>query len=307
MRTPRIAGNRTGILALLDEMIQSSATDIHLKVPGRPQLRLGDKLIPLPYETLTPDDTQALTRAVLELSREEIPISTLKDYRVSFGVEGKGRFRAQLSRQRGSLSLVIHRISTEVPSMDQLGNLNSSIDAIRSGSGLILVTGGRSRASVLAAMTQWYIQNVSGHIISIENPIEYLHRDAKAAISQREVGIDVESTAKGVEAALFQDPNALVIAEIPSAAEAELALRAAEEGILVLAGIPSLEGSEAVRLFARRFPAHREEEIASRVASLLKGVATSDAGRTTWNTLDAESRAELEAGRIFRPKLVVAA
>lgn len=306
MRTPRIAGNRTGILALLDEMIQSGATDIHLKVPGRPQLRLGDKLIPLPYEPLMPEDTQSLTRAVLELAREEIPISSLKDHRVSFGVEGKGRFRAQLSRQRGTLSLVIHRIATDVPSMDQLGNLSASTEAIRSGSGLILVTGGRSRASVLAAMTCWYIQNIPGHIISIENPIEYLHRDAKASISQREVGIDVESTARGVEAALFQDPNALVIAEIPSATEAELALRAAEEGVLVLVGIPSLEGSEAIRLFARRFPAHREEEIALRVASLLKGVVTSDHGKTTWHTLDAQSRAELESGRIFRPKLVAA-
>jgi twitching motility protein PilT len=291
------------MLSLLDELIQSGGTDIHLKVPGRPQLRIGDRLVPLPYEQLIPDDTLALARSVLELAREEVPLSTLRDHRVSFGVEGKGRFRAQLCRQRGTLSIVIHRIATDVPALESFGNLEGAVEAIR-GSGLILVTGGRSRQQVLASLTRCYLQQIPGHLISIENPIEFLHRDARACISQREVGIDVESTAQGIEASLFQDPNALVVSEVPTAAEAELVLRAAEEGILVIAGLPASEGAEAIRMFARRFPSHREEEVASRVASLLKGVITMEGTSAHWRTLDDDSRMELEAGRVFRPRLV---
>jgi len=305
MHSLKILGNRNGLLALLDEMLRADGTDLHLKVPGRPQIRTNKRLVPLSYDPLTPDDTQTIARVILEMAREEAALGSLRDHRVCFGVEGKGRFRAQISKQRGSLSIVIHSIATEAPTLSRLGILDGANSVIQQGKGLILVTGGRNRQAAIAAMVKQYNQNISGHIISIENPIEYLHRDSRACVSQREVGIDVLSVADGIEAALYQDPDALAVSDVASTQDAELVLRAAEEGLMVFAGIAAPDGGEAVRVFARRFPSHREEEVASRVAGVIAGVIHINAmGMARWMTLDAQSRLDLEAGKVFRPRLV---
>jgi twitching motility protein PilT len=296
-RTTKVQANRAGMLSLVRELVEAEGSDLHLKVPGRPQLRVGDQLVPTYYDALRPEETLGFAQALLELAREEMPLHAVKDAQVAFGVEGLGRFRAQISRQRGSIAIVVHRIETEPPALKAWGNLDELGRAVTAGRGLVLVGGGRRRAGVLAAAVHHYNQHVFGHMVTVESPLEYLHRDERAGITQREVGTDVASVAEGLRAAMRQDPDAVMVTDVGGPEDAEMVLRAAEEGLMVLAGVPTPDADEAVRAFTRRFPPHREEEIAARVGAVLAGVVAVDRdGYAAFARLDDGNRAALRAG-----------
>jgi twitching motility protein PilT len=151
---------------------------------------------------------------------------------------------------------------------------------------------------VLAALIRQYNQQVAGHLVSIEDPMEYLHRDARSSVTQREVGTDVGSMAEGLRAAGRLAPDAVFAGDVPDAECAELVLRLAEECLVVVAGVASPDGTEAVRAFIRRFPTSRHEEIASRIAGVLKGhVSAPRAGSASWQPVGDEERLELRAAR----------
>lgn len=299
MRPLKLQTNRAGILNLLEELARGGGTDLHLKVPNRPLFRIEDRLVPTNHERLTPADLHQLALSVMELARDETPLATMRDLRIAFGVEGMGRFRAQISRQRGSFSIVIHRIATEPPALSDFALGETLGPVLERETGLLLVGGTRTRHAVMAAMVRHYNQAIYGHVVSIEDPVEYLHRDVRSSVTQRELGADVVSFREGLVAAMSQDPDALFVSDVPEAADAEMVLRAAEEGLLVVAGVPTPDGAEAVRAFARRFAAFREEEIAARVATVLQGiVVVPRTGPPRFLSLGAEEREELRAGHL---------
>lgn len=273
MRTPKLSPTRTGVIQLIEEALRMGGTDLHLKAPGRPHVRVGDRLVPTSHDKVTAAEMRQIMAVLQELAGEEHHLAALRDARFAVGIEGLGRFRVQAVRQRGSWGVVVHVIATEPPLLEDLG-IDTAQSVVLEAGGLVLVGGGRRRSAVIAGLVRAYNLQVPGHIVTLEEPMDYLHRDHRASVTQREVGQDVDDFHSGVTAAIRQDPNALALTDIPDAETAEAVLRAAEEGLLVIAGIGAIDGMQAVRAFTRRFSPAREQEAHARVSSVLLGVVT---------------------------------
>ncbi len=298
-RAPALSPDARGLTRLIEEMAQAGASDLHIKVPGRPQVRVDGALVPMPHERLLPVHTSGFAQAVLELAGEPPSDGVLRDARVAFSVEGVGRFRAQVARQRGSYEIVVHRVQLEAPRMVDFPGLDVVGAAFSGPPGLFLVGGGRQRRAALAAIVREFNEHHWGRLVSIEDPIDWLHRDARASVSQREVGTDVATIHEGLSAAMRQDADAIVVTDVPTEADAEVVLRAAEEGLFVFAGLPVAGADDGVLAFAGRFPAAREREVAARVASVLRGVALVEPDASVqWRPIDGSHRAALRAGRL---------
>lgn len=303
MRTPPRPAAPTpdarGLIQLIEEMAQAGATDLHLKVPGRPQVRIDGALIPMPHDRLLPDHTYGFAQGVMELAGEQEPFASVRDARVAFAVPGIGRFRAQVARQRGSFEIVVHKIGSDAPTLADFPGLDPVVLALEGPPGLFLVGGGRHRRGAIAAIIRHFNENHWGRLVSIEDPVDWLHRDARAAISQREVGTDVYTFHEGLSGAMRQDADAIAVTDMPTPEDADAVLRAAEEGLHVFAGLPVGGADDAVMAFVGRFPGNREREVASRVASVLRGVAVLDhAGSVIWQDIDAGRRDQLRSGQL---------
>ncbi len=261
--------DRDTFLSLLHESVRAQATDIHFKVPARPRLRVQGELVETALPPLMPEDTFAAAREILRLAHREMPLATVLDEQVAFGVQGVGRFRAHLYRQRGSIGIIVHRMAFEIPRLADLGVSPDIGDLAWAGAGISFVTGGRTRHALLAALVDHFNRGRAGHLVSIEQPMEYLHRDARAAVAQREVPGDTPSIAEGLRASLSADCDAIAVSEIPDEESADLALRLAESGRPVVAGLPGCPAHESVRWFSRIFRPHREREVLDRLEAAL--------------------------------------
>ncbi len=261
--------DRESIIRLLREARDAGATDVHLKVPGRPALRVGGDLVPTSHAKLLPDDTHRAAGVLMGLAGVEIPLARSREAEFAFGIGGIGRFRVHLFKQRGSIGILIHRMAVEVPRLEEL-HAPPEWAGLAGLPGLTLCSGPRRR-ELLAALVNSYNHGRRGHVILLEEMMEYLHTDHSASISQREVGIDTDDWASGLRSALRQDPDLVVLGDVVDLTVAELALRAAEGGTSVLVGIPTPDPSRAVPWFATLFGTHRESEVAQRVAEVLVG------------------------------------
>jgi|GEM_PF-1727154 len=270
MRSVKIQPNRSGIVSLIEDCLRSGGTDIHIKSPGRPQVRVGDRLLPTPHERITAVDAQNLLMALSELGGSERPLAQLRETRFAFGLDGLGRFRVQAVRQRGSWGIVLHVMATEAPSLGALGLDGRAAALVEMPSGLVVVGGSRQRHGVLAALARQYNHAVPGHLVTIEDPLDYLHKDLRASITQREVGEDVDSILQGLAAASQLDPDAVLVTDAPDPASAELLLRHAETGLMVFAGVACADTADPVAAFMRRL-AGREAEAHQRVQGVLRG------------------------------------
>lgn len=267
-----------GLRGLLAEAREAGATDLHFKVPGQPRMRVDGDLLTTSRPALTPKDTQRLAQTVLELAGREVPLASLTDLTLGFGVHREGRFRAQIYRQRGSIGVVIHRMALEPLRLSDLHASEGTSERAWGKPGLILVTGRRERLGVLSALVDAYNQGTSGQLLSLESPLEYLHRDARAAIAQREVGVDVSSIAEGLRVALTDDSDAIATTDLPDVEAVELALRIAEAGRPVVAGLAGTLPGNALRHLVRLFPQHREREITERLKAVLHRIFWSEGG-----------------------------
>ena len=262
--------DRESLKKLLREATDLQATDVHLKVPGRPSIRVGRELVPTTHDRLYPQDIYRAAHSLMELAQTDLHLAAVKEAEFGLGLEGVGRFRVQLYRQRGSFAIVIHRIEVEVPTAASLGVPDGYAEP-QGDIGLFLVSGTRRR-ELLAAVVDARNRAEGGHLVVIEDQIQYLHTDAKAAISQREVGIDTASFEEALRTAGRQDPDWVVLGDVPDRETAETVLRAAEEGhSLVVASVPSFSADRAVEWFIGRFGADRESEVRYRVAEVLAG------------------------------------
>lgn len=221
---------------LLQKSIAAGARDVHLKVGQPPGARVRGDLVFFRLEPLTAINTEAVARHLIQDGALLSHLTDLREYDGSYEVQGLGRFRVNIYRQRSTLAVVLRVVPEEVPSLEQLGAPAACRFLAERERGLVLCVGaaGNGKSSTLSAMVDYMNQNLARHIVTIEDPIEFVHRDKKSSISQREVGPDTKSFASALRAALRQDPDVIHVGEIRDQETMKIALEAAETGHLVL-------------------------------------------------------------------------
>jgi twitching motility protein PilT len=259
---------------IIKAAVERGASDLHIKAGDVFRARINGKLVPLTKQRLTPDQTRAIALKLISSDEDRGRIDKLKDFDCSWGMPGVGRFRVNVLRQRSSFMIVMRVIPFTVPTIDGL-NLPEVLKKIaESEQGLILVTGvtGSGKTSTVAAMLNHVNQSTHRHIVTIENPIEFLHRDINCSVTQREVGVDTESFAIGLQAALRQDPDVVVISEMRDTETMDTAIKAAEMGNLVLSTMPTPDVMSTINRLLSMFPAEERDIGRLRLSEALRAV-----------------------------------
>ncbi|WP_339059942.1 type IV pilus twitching motility protein PilT [Tepidibacillus marianensis] len=258
---------------LMREAFEKRASDLHLTVGARPTFRIHGKLVPVDVPPLTPENTvNYLKKIITESQYQEFLQKGEIDF--SYGLAGISRFRINAYQQRGTISLAIRVIPTAIPSLGDLGVpgiVNSFVDKPQ---GLVLVTGptGSGKSTTLAAMIDVINKTQYKHIITLEDPIEYLHRHGQSLIDQREIGVDSFSFAAALRAALRQDPDVILVGEMRDLETISIAVTAAETGHLVFATLHTSGAANTIDRIIDVFPAHQQPQIRLQLASVLLGV-----------------------------------
>ena len=277
------------IATILKDAVDRGASDIHLKVGNFPLARIDGELGPLYHEggKLLPPDTEAMMRELLpEFRIKEFENENESDF--AYAAPGLGRFRVNAFRQRGSVSLILRAIPFEAPSLDDLGLPPVIGELADEERGVVLVTGttGSGKSTTLAAMVRHINENLARHIVTIEDPIEYLYRDAKSEINQREVGADTESFRHALRRVLRQDPDVILIGEMRDEETVRTALSAAETGHLVFSTLHTADAGETIKRILEFYEPHEQMQARSMLAGVLKGVIS----QRLVPTVDGESR-----------------
>ena len=250
------------------------ASDLHLKVGSFPVMRIGGELYPVAEAPrLSPEDTLDMAFSMMS-NRQKQKLKDVSEVDIAYSVKGLGRFRANIFQQRGSVSIVLRVIPDQSKNSMQL-SLPPVIDRIADERrGLILVTGatGSGKSTTLAAMIDRINSTRSGHIVTIEDPIEFLHRDKKAFVTQREVDVDTRSFAEALRGALRQDPDVILVGEMRDLETIQTALTAAETGHLVLSTLHTLDATETITRVVSSFPSHQQKSVRIQLSGILKAV-----------------------------------
>lgn len=251
-----------------------NASDLHLKVGAFPVMRIGGELHPVENAPrLKPEDTLDMAFSMMS-NRQKQRFKEVSEVDIGYGLSGLGRFRANIFQQRGTVSIVLRVIPDHNKSVAQLG-LPPVIEKIaEERRGLILVTGatGSGKSTTLASMIDCINSMRSGHIVTIEDPIEFLHRDKMSFVTQREVDVDTRSFAEALRGALRQDPDVILVGEMRDHETIETALTAAETGHLVLSTLHTLDATETITRIVSSFPAHQQKSVRIQLAGILKAV-----------------------------------
>jgi twitching motility protein PilT len=259
---------------LLAKAVAGKASDVHIKVGQPPGARIRGEMIYFRTDRLTAEDGKAVARLVITNEDVRSRLDELKEYDTSYSAAGIGRFRVNVYRQRGTLAVVMRFIPSDIPAMESLGlPMPVTRELAERQNGMVLVVGaaGNGKSTSVASMVAHLNATRALHIVTVEDPIEFLHTDQMSSISQREVGLDTASFAAALRAALRQDPDVIFVGEIRDEETMEIALKAAETGHLVMA---TLHTSDAVRTVNRMLALMRGDvnENRMRVASCLQGI-----------------------------------
>jgi len=259
----------------LRRVIETRGSDLHLKVPAPPIIRTQGKLLPIPgADSLRPEDTERIFRQILTNERKVEEFESDNEVDFSYGVTGLARFRVNAFRQRGSISLVCRAIPFEIRSADELLLPQVVSDLADEERGIILLTGttGSGKSTTLAAMIDRINTSAAKHIVTIEDPVEFLHRDKLSIINQREVGEDTGSFSRALRRVLRQDPDVILIGEMRDEETVRTALSAAETGHLVMSTVHTVDAAETVNRIIDFFPSQEQKQARSMLAGTLKGV-----------------------------------
>jgi len=259
---------------LLIAAIHKGASDIHLQVGASPMLRVNGELLKVKYPPLTPAQTQTIVDEILSQTIIQSSASAISELDVAYSLEGHGRFRANIYRQRGSYNIVLRAIPVLIKSFAEL-NLPPILEKISSlRRGLVLVVGatGNGKSTTLASMIEYINNTRRAHIITIEEPIEYLFKNDKSVISQREVGVDTASFSKATVAAVRQDPDVIFVGEMRDKETVDTALKAAETGHLVLSSMHTMDSINAIARLVAFYPTDQEANIRKRLSNCLVSV-----------------------------------
>ena len=261
---------------LLKIAVKRGASDLHLKVGSVPMLRLRGELTPAPGGSrLTHADLMAAVSAVLPTDVRDT-FADSREVDLAYSVAGLGRFRCNTFQQRGTVGMIFRVIPMRVPSIEQL-LLPSVLKRIASEErGLVLVTGttGSGKSTTLAAMIDHINSTRTSHVMTIEDPIEYLHRDKRSIISQREVGSDTRSFSHALRSALRKDPDVILVGEMRDLETIDTALLAAETGHLVFSTLHTLDATETINRIIAVFPPHQQPQVRNQLASVIKAVVS---------------------------------
>lgn len=259
--------------AAITELIEKGGSDLHLKVGRPPTVRVSGELIPLAQQPLKPEEVKALAEQIMT-PRQVKEFAEHKEADFAIGVPGVGRFRTNVFQQRGTLSFVFRAIPFEIKNIEEL-NLPKMLEEIAlKPRGLVLLTGitGSGKSTALAAMINHINSNRKCNIITIEDPIEFLHRDGTANISQREVGSDTLSFEAALRHVLRQDPDVILIGEIRDKITLETAMKAADTGHLVFSTLHTTDAAQTVNRIISFFPPHEHEIVRGLLATSLEAV-----------------------------------
>jgi twitching motility protein PilT len=235
-------------LQLLGKALAAGASDIHLKVGQPPGARVHGEMVYFRVDKIRPEDTEAAARLILASRPVREELGSLHEHDTSFDAAGLGRFRVNIYRQRGSIAIVMRSIPLRIPSFEALGAPAAARTLAELDRGLVLVVGaaGNGKSTTLAAMVGHVNTTFPKHIVTIEDPIEFLHQDERSSVSQREIGIDTPSFANALRAALRQDPDVILVGEIRDGETMEIAMQAAETGHLVLSTLHTADVARTV-------------------------------------------------------------
>ncbi|MEO8192513.1 MAG: type IV pilus twitching motility protein PilT [Gemmatimonadales bacterium] len=260
---------------VLRQMLEQNASDLHLKVGCAPTLRVNGELRSLPMSPMRSDDMKALADQIMPPKRQK-EFGEMKEADFALGVPGIGRFRVNAYQQRGTIAYAFRIVPFQASTISEL-NLPPVLEQIAmKPRGLVLVTGvtGSGKSTALAAMIQFINQNRNANIITIEDPIEFLHRDNKAHINQREVGTDTASFAQALRRVLRQDPDILLVGEIRDLDTLDTAMKAADTGHLVFSTLHTTDATQTINRILSFYPPHQQSEVRFLLASALEAVVS---------------------------------
>jgi twitching motility protein PilT len=257
--------------------LNNRASDIHLKVGQPPLLRIDGELVPLKDNPEL--DASEIAKTAYQIMSERQRERFLREMEIDmgYGISGLGRFRVNIFQQRGTIAIALRVIPFGIKGFEEL---NLPVDVMErianEGRGLVLLTGttGSGKSTTLAAMIDHINQHRRSHIITIEDPIEFLHRDHKGIISQREIGTDTDNFAQALKMALRQDPDVILVGEMRDFETIETAILAAETGHLVLSTLHTLDAAETVNRIVAVYPPYQQKQIRLQLAGILKGVVS---------------------------------
>ncbi len=252
---------------------EAGASDVHLAAGLPPRMRVNGKLVTMSYPGVRASDALDILVHVMSQAQRE-SFEEKGEYDFSFSVPGCGRCRANAYRQKGSVAFALHLVDTEVPSPEELGMPEAVTALHERESGLVLVTGpsGSGRSATLAALVNRINENRAALVITLEDPIEYVHQHKRAMVNQREIGQDSRSYAEALRAVLREDPDVVLVGELRDCESVSAAITAAETGHLVLAALHAGGAVNALELLVEMFPPHRQEGVRARLADVLEAV-----------------------------------
>ena len=258
---------------LLEVANKMGASDVHISVGISPKVRLDGTLIALDYPVLMPEDTEALTLSITSpYHREVLEEKGEVDY--SYSIPSLGRFRVNIFKQRGTYAAAIRLVDTDIPTPSQLMMPTSMVNLAHKKRGLVLVTGptGSGKSTTLAALIGVINESYASHIITLEDPIEYLHMHKKAIVNQREMGLDSLSYANSLRVALREDPDVILVGEMRDLETISTAITAAETGHLVFSTLHTIGAASTIDRVIDVFPPHQQQQIRIQLASVLEAV-----------------------------------
>lgn len=261
---------------IIKAAVDRGASDLHIKAGDVFRARIGGKLVPLTKQALTPEQTKSIAVKLIPNDEDRARIDKIQDYDCSWGAPGIGRFRVNILRQRSSFMIVMRVIPFEVPSIEKLGLPPVIKQIAEAERGMVLVTGvtGSGKSSTMAAVVNHINSSKHKHIVTLENPLEFLHRDIQCSITQREIGVDTESFRMGLRAALRQDSDVVMLGEMRDAETVDTAMKAAETGHLLISTLHTPDAQSTVLGILAMFPPEEQDVVRVRLAESLHAVVS---------------------------------
>jgi twitching motility protein PilT len=263
----------TSVDELLEAMVARTASDLHIKAGSPPVIRVDGELHLLDLPPMTPENTKDAAASIMT-DKQIRRFSEHNEIDFAYSAPALGRFRVNVFRQRGSISIAMRQVSTTIPSFEELHLPDIVKRLALEPRGLVLVTGttGSGKTTTLAAMIDHINNSVRRHVVTIEDPIEVLHKDKKAIINQREIGLDTDTYESALKYVLRQDPDDILIGEMRDLETVQAALTAAQTGHFVMSTLHTIDATETINRIIDFFPLHQQKQVRIMVAGTLKGI-----------------------------------
>ena len=253
----------------------AGASDVHITTGISPKMRQNGSLATMPFEKMTAEDTLEIARSIMSEAQMQ-SFEEKGEYDMAFSIPNQGRYRVNIFRQQGDVAMAFRLVSEKIPSPEELGAPDSIIDLYQRKRGLVLVTGptGSGKSTTLAAIIDKANTCRDAHIITLEDPIEYVHTHKMSMVNQREIGSDTQSYANGLKAALREDPDVILVGEMRDYETIGVAVTAAETGHLVLSTLHTIGAASTIDRVIDVFPPHQQQQIRVQLANVLEAVVS---------------------------------